>query len=641
MCGIAAGFGSWGIEKTLSSVEGMLHVQAHRGPDSAGTWCGAVHGIAAGLGTRRLSILDVTDAANQPMVSDDGRFVLIYNGEIFNYLELRDELIAAGHRFRSSGDTEVVLNALIAWGSDALPRFNGMWGLVLLDTRSGEVLISRDRFGIKPLYTCSGGQMFFVSSEIKGILDVADRKFKVSAQVASAFLLQDILCSGTATFFEGIEEFPAGHFAISSIENLGKKPLAPKRYWKTPSAMPQQLSEEELIESIRTTFIDAVRLRLRSDVSVGILLSGGIDSSAIAAAVHHIDPSRTDIRLISGTSQTGYDEQPFIDIMGTYLGRDVEKVSLDYPPSRALDLIREASWFNDEPIGSFSTVAHFLIMQHASNMGVTVLLSGQGADELLCGYKKYLGFYLQELWRSGQFVEAAKLLGGFLKQGTLLTGINYQEGKRYLPDWLRVQEDEIRGPALVGNVGPTHVGLNGGGVIGRAIEDIEHLSVPALVHYEDRMSMAVGEEVRLPFLDYRLVGLLSPVPTKNKLRHGWTKWIFRKAMEPLLPEAIAWRKDKQYFKVPQEEWLRGELREDITSLIQSDWVSESLGLIDKGKFRARYDAYLGQRTNTSRFSVFGIKDIFSPISLELWARRFGKYLCSYVAVSVLLLDCVT
>jgi len=513
-----------------------------------------------------------------------------------------------------------------------------MWGLILLDTRSGEVLISRDRFGIKPLYCCTTDQMFFVSSEIKGILDVASRKFKVSSGVANAFLLQDLLCSGTSTFFEGIEEFPSGHVATISIRDLGKKPLAPRCFWKTPSVMSGEFSEEDLMESIRTTFIDAVRLRLRSDVSVGILLSSGIDSSSIAAAVHHIDPSRADIRLISGISEKGNDEQPFIDAMATHLGRDIEKVNLDYSPSRALELISEASWFNDEPIGSFATVAHFLIMQHASRIGVTVLLSGQGADELLCGYKKYLGFYLQELCRTGQYVKAAKLVAGFLRRGTLLSGINYQDGKRYLPKWLRIQEDEIRGPALLGNSNPTSVGLNGGGVIGRAIADIERFSVPALVHYEDRMSMAVGEEVRLPFLDYRFVRLLSPVPTKNKLRDGWTKWIFRKAMEPLLPKRVVWRKDKQYFKVPQEQWLRSELKTEITSLLETEWVSESLGLIDKRKFKARYNTYLGQRTKNSRI---GNKDIFSPIALELWARRFGKYLCSSLAFSILLFDCVT
>src|SRR4051812_25403516 len=205
MCGIAAGFGSSGIEKTQALIERMLHAQAHRGPDSSGVWCDAVDGIAAGLGTRRLSILDISDASDQPMLSEDGRYVLVYNGEIFNFLELREELIASGCRFRSKGDTEVVLQAIIQWGCDAFTRFNGMWALVFLDTHRGEVLISRDRFGIKPLYVCTNDRMFFIASEIKAILEVASGKFRVSPEVANAFLLQDLLCSRASSFFEGIE----------------------------------------------------------------------------------------------------------------------------------------------------------------------------------------------------------------------------------------------------------------------------------------------------------------------------------------------------------------------------------------------------------------------------------------------------
>jgi asparagine synthetase B (glutamine-hydrolysing) len=456
------------------------------------------------------------------MVSEDGRYVLVYNGEVFNYIELREKLIAAGRRFRTKGDTEVVLSSLAHWGPDAFTRFNGMWALALLDTVRGELTVSRDRFGIKPLYVFIHGRTLLISSEIKGILEVAPHKFRVSPEAANAYLLQDLLCSSTQTFFEGIEEFPPGHYA---------------------------------------------------------------------------------------------------------------KVNLDYSPSKAFDLISEASWFNDEPIGSFSTVAHYLIMHHASKIGVTVLLSGQGADELLWGYRKYLGFYIQELCAAGRFAAAAQVLGGFLRRGTLLPGISYQEGKRYLPGWLRIRDDDIRGPLLRENGVQHSVGLNGGGVVGRAVADIERLSVPALVHYEDRMSMSAGEEIRLPFLDYRLVGLLAPAPAENKLRDGWTKWIFRKAMEPLLPPAITWRKDKQYFKVPQEQWLKYQLREDVSALLKTEWASESLGLIDKNRFGVRYDKYLKQRSMNSRL---GIKDIFSPIALELWTRRFATYLCSCIAMAFLL-----
>jgi asparagine synthase (glutamine-hydrolysing) len=251
-----------------------------------------------------------------------------------------------------------------------------------------------------------------------------------------------------------------------------------------------------------------------------------------------------------------------------------------------------------------------------------VLLSGQGADETLCGYKKYVGFYLQELIRSGRWLSAAAVIKSFLQTGTVLSQIEYQEAKRYLPRWLRLPETDVRGRALSELEEWVAVGLNGSGLVRRQIADIERLSVPALVHYEDRMSMAAAREIRLPFLDYRLVSLLVPLAAEYKLRDGWTKWIFRRAMETLLPKQIAWRKDKQSFIVPQNEWFRGELLEEMQKLVQKAWITEDLGLIDRRKVRARYDLYLRQGAN----GRLGFKDIFAPVALELWARRFECYL---------------
>src|SRR2546426_5174384 len=450
MCGLAGLFSTLGPEQTSKSVEDMLKVQRHRGPDSTGSWCGTVRGVDVGLGLNRLKILDLSDAANQPMLSKDGRFVLVFNGEIYNYIEVREELADHGIAFSTDEDTEVLLQALILWGSAAFDRLNGMWALVLLDRVNGEFMLSRDRFGIKPLYTYTDERGLFVSSEIKAILEVAGRKFQVTRSVADAFLHQGLLCTGPATFFAGIEEFPAGHLASFRLEDIGKKRLEPKRYWTIPPTCSSNLNECELIDSVRDIFVDSVKLRLRSDVPVGVLLSGGIDSSTIAATVHHLDPSRDDIKLISAVGENGNnDEQPFIDMMANHLKRRVEKVVLDYPSSRALEMITEASWFNDEPIGSFSTLAHYLLMKRAKDLGVTVLLSGQGADEILCGYKKYLGFYLQELISSGRLRAAAQVFATFVQRGTVVSQFNYREAKRYLPRWLRFSEIDVRGPALL------------------------------------------------------------------------------------------------------------------------------------------------------------------------------------------------
>jgi asparagine synthase (glutamine-hydrolysing) len=625
MCGLAGVFGYLGRERTERAVECMLGVQAHRGPDSAGVWCQTVNGVDVGVGLRRLKILDLSDTANQPMLSEDQRYVLVFNGEIYNYLELRNELLTAGVRFHTQGDTEVLLQSLIKWGPRAFKRLNGMWAIAFLDTVKGELCLSRDRFGIKPLYVYTDTDTLFVSSEIKAILEAVGRKFRIEMSTVKTYLTQSILCATPATFFSNINEFPAGHFCKVMLRDIKSAGVKPERYWQIPTSMEELPSERELIQTVRETFMDAVRLRLRSDVPVGVLLSGGTDSSAIAAAVEQLEPSREDIKLISAVGNRGeQDEQSFIDAMAKHLNRPVEKVVLEFSPSRAIELLAEVSWFNDEPImATFSTVAHYLLMKRAKELNVTVLLSGQGADETLCGYRKYLGFYLQNLFRSGQWLTAGRTLNGFVWQGTVLSQFNYQEAKRYLPNWLRYPEIDIRGPALRAETGSFDLGLNGTGIIGRQAVDIEKFSVPALVHYEDRMSMAFSREIRLPFLDYRLVSLLLPLPEEFKLRSGWTKWIFRKAMEPFLPKEIAWRKDKQHFLVPQRTWLRNELRDEILKFTKTEWLTERFGIISRKKFEQLYRNYLWQPAATSGI---GTKDILAPIVLEQWARRFASYL---------------
>jgi asparagine synthase (glutamine-hydrolysing) len=295
---------------------------------------------------------------------------------------------------------------------------------------------------------------------------------------------------------------------------------------------------------------------------------------------------------------------------------------LDYPPEAAFDLISDATWFNDEPVGSFSTVAYYLLMQQARGLGVTVLLSGQGADESLCGYNKYTWFYLQELAARGQWAEAVRNFWQFWRNGVTVPEFSYGEAKRYLPRRWHLPELEVRGAGLR-DLPWDSVSLDGKGTVGRQLADIERLSVPGLVHYEDRMSMAFSREVRLPFLDFRLVNLLAPLPPQFKLHQGWTKWVFRQAMEPFLPPATVWRRDKQGFLVPQTDWLRHKLEKPIRQFLAEDWVTADLGLIERRQVQRRYDQYLRQGRVWGRL---GEKDIFIPLALELWARRFEPYL---------------
>jgi asparagine synthase (glutamine-hydrolysing) len=624
MCGLSGAFTTRSADAAEERVSAMLTCQVHRGPDSAGVWSTGLQCASAAIGLRRLRVIDLSDAADQPMVSADGRHALVFNGEIYNYIELRDELVRLGHRFRTSADTEVLLAALTEWGPGALNRLNGMWALLKIDRATGEVIIARDRFGVKPLYWSSDGETCFVSSEIKGILQATPRKFRVNPRVANAYLRQALLDSTNETFFEGIQQFPAGHVLQTTAAKAAKGLLGSIPYWQlAENALPDpSWTEDGAIEYLRETFVDAVRIRLRSDVPVGVLLSGGTDSSSIAAAVRHLAPHRDDIRLISAVGGGALDgDERFIDAMALHLRQPVEKVALDYAPESALDLLNEVTWFNDEPLGGFTTVAHYLLMQRAKALGVTVGLSGQGSDENFCGYNKFLPFRVQELVRGGHWVKAVTTVRDFQEQKTVLPQFNYMDAKRYLPRWLRFSEVDVRGSVLLSDSSWTDVGGHGG-VRARQLRDIQHLSVPALVHYEDRTSMSQSVELRLPFLDYRIVEFAMSIPTEFKLAHGWTKWILRKAMESLLPASIAWRKDKQGFTVPQNQWMHGPLQGPVARLLEQPWLTDSMGLVDRSKVRS---AYAFATTRRGRH-VVSERDLFGPIALEIWARRFSEHL---------------
>ena len=622
MCGIA------GVVAPEESVNEFLlkaqRIQQHRGPDAQGTCQHQINQWRVGLGHQRLSIIDLTETGNQPIASKDENSWIIYNGEVYNYKELRGELEKLGHHFKGQSDTEVVLAALEYWGPDeAFARFNGMWALAWLDRRNNRLVLSRDRVGIKPLHFCLENGWFYFASELKTILEMAEHKFSLNYQVVGEYLVQSLIEASTATFFEGIQKIPAASYGVVDLSAEVLK-LELKTYWDLKEEQFATTSESTLIEQIRELFIDAVRLRLRSDVPVGVLLSGGIDSSSVASVMQRILGKDADLKILSAVSKDSrYDESLFIDIMSQYLNCQVRKVVLDFQPDEAFDYLEQVCWFNDEPIGSFSNVAHYLLMQKAKELGVTVILSGQGADELLCGYKKYLGFYVQALLHQGNYYKASEVLCSFWRQGTILNQFTIAEAKRYLPRYFQDTELDIRGSNLKHFV-PRFVGLSPGMTVQkRQILDLETYSVPALVHYEDRMSMAWAREIRVPFLDYRLIEALIHLPPEIKLRNGWTKYIFRKAMEPYLPKQITWRKDKQGFVNPQSEWLKNELKAGVLAYFSEDSLMFKKQLVDRKNLLAKYKAYCQQEAGKGRI---WFRDIFNCLSLEIWLRKFDSYI---------------
>jgi asparagine synthase (glutamine-hydrolysing) len=622
MCGIVGMVGIGAAESQAPALERMIKAQVHRGPDGEGRWLGRVGERAVALGSSRLAILDLSPAGHQPMLSPSGRQVLVYNGEVYNYRELRIELEAHGVRFRGHSDTEVVMHSLLRWREAAPRRFNGMWALAWLDLDHESLFLSRDPFGIKPLYLYEGPRALYFASEIKSILVGSGERFPIDAVVVGRYLRQALLNAQEQTFFSGIESFPAGQNMSLDLRSPGRPERRVTRYWLAPARVEARDIGETHIETVRETFIDAVRLRLRSDVPVGVLLSGGVDSSSIAVAMKLARNGSDGLLMISGVSDDPrFSEEPFIDRMTGFLRCPAHKVRLH--ADRAYELLCKLTWFNDEPIGSLSTVVHHQLMEKAGELGVKVILSGQGADELLCGYDKYLGFYLQSLVREGAWMRALRVLMDFAHRGTVLNQFRMSEAKRYLPRIVRQGEIDIRGPALREGNCLLNLGLGDGDLMERQLADITRLSIPALVHYEDRMSMACSREIRLPFLDPRVVDILLPLPPEWKLRGGWTKWVLRRAMERDLPQEIIWRKDKQAFTNPQSEWLKRDLRERVSGLLAGDLLIARSGLVDLPNLRLRYEAYCAQPAERGRLSF---KDVFMPIALEIWARQFEGHL---------------
>lgn len=624
MCGVAGMIGHDPGEIRAALLRAQ-RVQQHRGPDGDGLTVQPAGNWSVGLGHQRLAIIDRSPGGAQPMASADGRHWLAYNGEVYNYREIRAELARLGHVFAGASDTEVILHALAQWGEDATRRFNGMWGLAWLDLGRRRLVLSRDRLGVKPLYLhqAAGGLCF--ASEIKAILEMAGTRFPLNPGVVGQYVLQSLLDTSEETFFAGIRKVPAGSNVVIDLATDTLRPTS-AAFWQ-PAPPPPVAGMDEAADQVRELLTDAVRLRLRSDVPVGVLLSGGLDSSSIAACMQAILGRDADLNLLSAVSDGGrFDEAPFIDQMAAHLGRPVHKVRLDIDPARALDLLSDVCWHNDEPVGGFSNVAHFLLMKQARDLGVTVILSGQGADETFCGYRKFLGFHLQALVRAGHGWQALGVAAAFWRQGTVFSQFSWDEAKRYLPGLGSRGPDTVAGPAVLGAPRPADIGLAPGqGLVERQLADLQRFSVPILTHYEDRMSMAWSREVRTPFLDYRLVERALFLPAALKLGDGWTKYALRRAMAPLLPPAIAWRKDKQNFVNPQSEWLKHELRPALAGIFGGDSLIYRHGLFARPGLTRLYDRYCRQPEGRGLISF---KEVFQPLALELWLRRYGAYLAT-------------
>jgi len=621
--------GVFGILSASPVAPGLLEaaqaIQRHRGPDAQNIRCLQVGRWHVGIAHQRLAIIDLSSAGVQPMLSPSGRSLIAYNGEVYNYLELRRELEARGVTFRTRTDTEVIAAACEEYGvTSALSRMNGMWAFVWIDLATPRIVIARDRFGVKPMYLCEHGGALAFGSEIKTLLRALGLRCAVNTRAVATFLRALQQDTADETFFTGIVRLAPGHFAEIDGWGATARPRI-SRYWSLEEAADTPTAEPAAIEQTRALLEDAVRLRLRSDVPVGLLLSGGLDSSAIAAVASKLLGPGADLTFISAVSDDpATDESAYIRTVARHLRRPVREVRLEFPTAQVLPLIARVTEQCDEPIGGFSCVAQNLLMQQAQAAGVTVLLSGQGADEVFCGYRKYAAFQLQSLLRRGHWLQAARLLAGFVRERTVLGELNMADARRYLPAWMTPALADVGGAALADATLLCPPLGNRADVRDRQRADIEALSIPALTHWEDRNSMAWSSEVRNPFLDYRLVRLGVGLPMALKVCCGWTKYVLRRAVVSSLPAEIVWRRDKRGFTTPEARMLRNELRESVHALLAPSAEMVRRGLVNPQAARTRFAAFLND-TRANPQSV-GSREIFQLLSLESWLQAYRENL---------------
>jgi asparagine synthase (glutamine-hydrolysing) len=609
---------------------------SHRGPDGRGwrTFDSGAGPVA--LGHRRLSIIDLSDAALQPMSYANDRYWIVFNGEIYNYLELRDELIECGHRFCTASDTEVLLAAYAQWGEAALDRLLGMFAFVLWDVETATVFAARDRFGIKPLYLYETPRGVAFASEIKQFLRLPGFVARLDIARTYDFLSAGIMEHTSGTMFAGVGQLQGGECVRLDLHHWHPGEALPVRRWYSviePGTI--EIGEREAAERFAALLSDSVRLHLRSDVPVGSCLSGGLDSSSIVCLMAQALEAGGGAKVNSVSAcynEKSVDERPFMEVVVAHAGCVPHWC---YPRVEdAFAIAERITWHQDEPYGSTSIFAQWCVFEAARRAGLKVMLDGQGADEQLAGYHGCFPYYYASLIRQRRIVALLRtMIERRVWHGASLSEQLHTFVLPLLPPGLarrvrRRRQTMVDHAWLDGEALRPHLGRSAfdtareqlalppvAGIGDLCVVLTQSSNLAMLLHWEDRNSMAHAIEARVPFLDHRLVEFTLGLGDRHKIVGGDTKRVLRRAMSGILPDKVRYRRDKLGFTTPEEAWFRGPLREMVRAGID-ETLARYPGLLNRrGVLAHAADMLEGRRTVD--FSLWRI------VNLGIWGRLFA------------------
>lgn len=649
MCGIT---GYWGsdsdsAEELEAVARGMALRMAHRGPDDSGEWVDPQAGVA--LSFRRLAIVDLSPAGHQPMCSASGRYVLIFNGEVYNFQALRQELASKGHQFRGGSDTEVMLAAFEEWGiAPAIQRFVGMFGLALWDRQARSLSLARDRLGIKPLYYGQFGGTFLFGSELKALRAQPAFRGEV-ARDALALYLRYSYIPAPWSIFEGVLKLPPGTI-LTVTAPAGELP-APAPYWSAKAiterglAQPLAVSDGEAVDRLDALLREAIRLRMIADVPLGAFLSGGVDSSTVVALMQ-AQSERPVKTFTIGFREAEYNEAAHAAEVARHLGTD--HTELYVTPSEAQAVIPQLPTIYDEPFGDSSQIPTFLVSRLARQQ-VTVSLSGDGGDELFGGYNRH--FWGRSLWRRMRHIPTPMRRLGARTLSAIAPEVWDREFARFgaaLPKSLRQRRPgeklhKLAGVLAVGTPEEFYRGLVsqwaepaeivlGGRERQTLLTDPRHAaSLPDftrrmmyldLISYlpddilakVDRASMAVSLEARVPLLDHRVVEFAASLPLEMKIRAGQGKWLLRRVLDRYVPAALIER-PKTGFGVPIDQWLRGLLREWAEALLAEERLRDE-GYFNVAAIRRTWAEHLSGARNWQH-------QLWGVLQFQAWSAEWG------------------